>query len=231
MLNISNLTAGYGHTLILNNISLETAAGEVHGILGVNGAGKTTFFKALCRLGPSFTGEVSWEGAPLSPAGIGYLPAEPYFYPYQTGQEYLELCSHRSPGFPIDKWNGLFQLPLRDLTETYSTGMRKKLALLGILAGGCQVLLLDEPFSGLDLESTEILYEILEELRRNGLCLLLSSHIMATVRQVCDRASYLSEGQIQKTFGKDDFPALEQFVKTKIHDRTKAAWAEIRKPS
>ncbi|KGE86894.1 MAG: ATP-binding cassette domain-containing protein [Phaeodactylibacter xiamenensis] len=231
MLNISNLTAGYGNTLILDTINLKAAAGEVHGILGVNGAGKTTFFKALCRLGPAFSGEVSWQGAPLSPAGMGYLPAEPYFYPYQTGQEYLELCSHRNPGFRIDKWNGLFQLPLKDLTETYSTGMRKKLALLGILAGGYQVLLLDEPFSGLDLESTEILYEILEELRRNGLCLLLSSHIMATVRQVCDRASYLSEGQIQETFDKDDFPALEQFVKTKIHDRTKAAWAEIRKPS
>lgn len=231
MLNISNLTAGYGDTLILNTINLEAAAGEVHGLLGVNGAGKTTFFKGLCRLGPSFSGEVTWQGAPLPPAGMGYLPAEPYFYPYQTGQEYLELCSHRNPGFPIDKWNGLFQLPLKDLTETYSTGMRKKLALLGILAGGYQVLLLDEPFSGLDLESTEILYEILEELKRNGLCLLLSSHIMATVRQVCDRVSYLSEGQIQETFDKEDFPALEQFIKATIHDRTKAAWAEIRKPS
>ncbi len=135
MLNISNLTAGYGNTLILNAINLKAAAGEAHGILGVNGAGKTTFFKALCRLGPSFSGEATWEGAPLSPAGIGYLPAEPYFYPYQTGQEYLELCSYRNPAFPIDKWNGLFQLPLKGLTETYSTGMRKKLALLGILGG------------------------------------------------------------------------------------------------
>lgn len=230
MLDISNLTASYGNTLILDAINLKAAAGEIHGVLGGNGAGKTTFFKALCRLGPSFSGAVSWEGTTLSPAEIGYLPAEPYFYPYQTGQEYLELCSHRSPGFPIDKWNRLFQLPLKGLTETYSTGMRKKLALLGILAGGYQVLLLDEPFGGLDLESTEILYEILEELKRNGLCLLLSSHIMATVRKVCDRVSYLSEGQIQQTFDKAGFPALEQFIKTKVHDRTKAAWAEIRKP-
>jgi ABC-2 type transport system ATP-binding protein len=92
-------------------------------------------------------------------------------------------------------------------------------------------LLLDEPFSGLDLESTEILYEILEELKRNGFCLLLSSHIMATVRQVCDRVSYLSGGRLQKTFDKEDFPALEQFIKTTVHARTKAAWAEIRKPS
>lgn len=231
MLNISNLTASYGNTLILDNINLEAGAGEVHGVLGVNGAGKTTLFKALCRQGPSVSGTVTWQGQPLSPMGIGYLPAEPYFYPCQTGQEYLELCSHRNPRFPIDKWNGLFQLPLKNLTETYSTGMRKKLALLGILAGGYPVLLLDEPFSGLDLESTEILYEILEELKRNGLCLLLSSHIMATVRQACDRVSYLSGGQIQETFDKEDFPALEQFIKTTIHDRTKAAWAEIRKPS
>lgn len=231
MLEISNLVAGYGNTIILNAIDLEAAAGEVHGILGGNGAGKTTFFRALCRLGPSFSGEVTWQGAPLSPAAIGYLPAEPYFYPYQTGQEYLELCSHRNLGFPIDKWNALFQLPLKDLTETYSTGMRKKLALLGALAGGYEVLLLDEPFSGLDLESTEILYEILEELKHNGLCLLLSSHIIATIRQVCDRVSYLSEGQIEQTFDKEDFPDLEKWIKTTIHARTKSAWAEIRKRS
>lgn len=228
MLNISSFAAGYGKTLILNDIHLEAAAGEVHGVLGINGAGKTTLFKALCRLGPSFSGTVNWQGQPLSPVRIGYLPAAPYFYPYQTGQEYLELCSHRNPGFPIKKWNGLFQLPLKNLTETYSTGMRKKLALLGVLAGGYQVLLLDEPFSGLDIESTEILYEILKELKNNGLCVLLSSHILTTVEETCDRVSYLSDGKIQRTFDKSEFPDLKSFIKTTIHDRTKAAWAEIR---
>lgn len=230
MLKINDLDAGYGNTLILNNINLEAKAGEVHGILGINGAGKTTFFKALTRLGPSFSGAVTWRGLPLTPADIGYLPAEPYFYPYQTGQEYLELCSHLNPRFPIQKWNGLFRLPLEQLTEAYSTGMRKKLALLGVLAGDHQVLLLDEPFSGLDLESTEILYEILEELKNNGLCLLLSSHIMATVQQVCDRVSYLNGGQIQQTFEKEELPALADFIKATIKSQTKAAWAEIRKP-
>ncbi|MEQ8704069.1 MAG: ABC transporter ATP-binding protein [Phaeodactylibacter sp.] len=230
MLEISSLAAGYGKTLILNNIHLEAAAGEVHGVLGINGAGKTTFFKALCRLGPSFSGAVTWQGEPLSPTDIGYLPATPYFYPYQTGQEYLELCRHRNPGFPIEKWNGLFQLPLKDLTETYSTGMRKKLALLGVLAGRYKVLLLDEPFSGLDLESTEVLFEILEQLKSYGLCILLSSHILATVRQVCSRVSYLSAGQILRTFEHDDFDTLESSIKTTLQSRTKAAWAEIRKP-
>lgn len=230
MLKIRHFEAGYGKALVLSDINLNVSPGEIHGLLGMNGAGKTTLFKALCRLGPACSGTITWQGRPLNPASVGYLPATPYFYPYQTGWEYLELCRHKNRGFPIGKWNGLFRLPLDQLTETYSTGMRKKLALLGVLAGPYQILLLDEPFSGLDFESTEVLHEVLEELKGSNFGMLMSSHILATMQRVCEQISYLSEGQIRKTFCKNDFPALESMIRSTIKDRTKAAWSEIRKP-
>lgn len=82
MFNISNFIVGYGYMIILNNISLEIVAGEVYGILGVNGVGKIIFFKVLCCLGFFFIGEVSWEGVFLLFVGIGYLFVEFYFYFY-----------------------------------------------------------------------------------------------------------------------------------------------------
>ena len=228
MLQILDFSAGYGHEIILRDIHLEAHKGEIHGVLGINGAGKTTFFKGICRQGPKTSGQIIWKNQPLVPANVGYLPAEPYFYPFQTGKEYLELCGYRNPEFKFEKWNELFQLPLNQLTDTYSTGMRKKLALLGILAGGYEVLLLDEPFSGLDLESTEVLCEILAALKEAGICILLSSHILEIVQRVSDEVSYLSAGRIQKRFARADFPELESFIRNNIKSRTAAIWAQIK---
>jgi ABC-2 type transport system ATP-binding protein len=125
------------------------------------------------------------------------------------GKEYLDLLSSTSNKFDIEKWNQIFGLPLNDLIDTYSTGMKKKLAFLGIMALGRPVLILDEPFNGVDVESNEKIFQILKRLKNHGKTVLLSSHILSSLTDICDKISFLKDGAISKTYHRDEFPLLE----------------------
>jgi ABC-2 type transport system ATP-binding protein len=216
MLSIQNIKAGYKGQEVLKGASLEIAPGTVQGILGMNGAGKTTFFESLYGRLPLMDGTRSFCGRPLAREDISFLETSNYFYPYTTGREHLLLCSQQNPQFDIEKWNALFRLPLKKLIATYSTGMKKKLALLGTLALARPVIIMDEPFNGMDMESSETLYQLIGQLRAKQHYILISSHIMETLTHTCDAISYLSGGMFSQTFQREDYPGMKAQLREKI---------------
>jgi ABC-2 type transport system ATP-binding protein len=206
MITIKDLTVSYRKGFnVIESLNLTMNDNTINGIVGLNGAGKTTFFNAIFGLIKREKGEVLFDGQALTKKEIAYLPTENFFYSFITGKEYLGLFDNSD----IDKWNNLFKLPLDMIIDDYSTGMKKKLALLGVLRQNKQILMLDEPFNGLDIESCQILKLILLRLKEAGKTLILSSHIMESLTNVCDCIHYLESGKIKFSRNKEQFNELE----------------------
>jgi ABC-2 type transport system ATP-binding protein len=218
MLNIKQLSFSYADYPILDRLDLRVRTGSIHGILGVNGAGKTTLFKCLYGLLSPQSGVIEWQEEPLNYRHIAFLETGNYFYSYISGREYLQLCAAGHPSFSIEDWNRIFRLPLDQLVDTYSTGMKKQLAFLGILAQDRPLLILDEPFNGLDLESSEKLSIIIQELQKKGKTILIASHILETLTRNCDRISHLSEGEIRTTYEAAEFRAMTDQLRRQLRD-------------
>ena len=219
MLDIQDISVSYGDHQVLQGASLKVGPGSIHGVLGMNGAGKTTFFEAIFGRVPRRSSACTLEGRPLNQADMAYLETESFFYPMLTGREHLRLCAVSNPDFDINGWNMLFHLPLDQLADTYSSGMKQKLALMGALATGRKVLILDEPFNGIDLESSEVLYQVLSHLRRQGQYILLSSHIMETLTNTCDAISHLLNGQFIRTYSREEYPEMQARIRGGVQDK------------
>jgi len=205
MLSINQIDFSYADQLILDNLSLRLEPEKIHGILGPNGSGKTTLLHILGgRLAPD-SGTVSWNGQPLIHPHIAYLETKPYFYPMITGREYLNLFTRQNPNFSIEKWNELFVLPIDQLIETYSSGMKKKLALMGVISLDRPIMLLDEPFNNLDVEANQFVAKVLQLLAEKGKLILLTSHILEILTAMTYYIHVLGEGQIMETVPKDAF--------------------------
>ena len=213
MVELKNVQVSYGSKLVLKDISLQLNEGEVHGVLGMNGAGKTTLFNFIYGIKKHSAGDYKIDGQKKD---IGYLQTSNFFYPLIKGSEYLKLIGVKSALPRIVEWNKVFDLPLEELVENYSTGMKKKLAFLGIVLMQKKILLLDEPFNGVDVESNEKMMYIINRLKENGKTILISSHILSTLLETADRISLLQEGLITKTYLKAEFSTLEQMIKSKI---------------
>lgn len=213
MLNIKNLTISYHEARILDQLNIEFSPGEIHGILGMNGAGKSTFFNSVCGLKSIDSGECLYNDKWIVSDQIAFMQTHTYFYPYMKGIEYLNLIGKQNPNFDPFHWNKVFELPLNQLVENYSTGMKKKLVFIGILAQDRPILILDEPFNGVDIESNEKIIQILEHLRKKGRTILLSSHIIHSLTDCCDKVSYLKNGQFARTYLKNEFDSLQVLVK------------------
>ena len=155
MLKINDLVVSYKEHQVLNQLNIEFAPGEIHGVLGMNGAGKSTFFNSICGLKTIDSGDCLYEGAWVNSDHVAFMQTNTYFYPYMQGIEYLELIAAQNPNFDPHHWNKIFELPLHQLIENYSTGMKKKLVFMGVLAQNKPILILDEPFNGVDIESNE----------------------------------------------------------------------------
>ncbi|MBN3661915.1 MAG: ABC transporter ATP-binding protein, partial [Ornithobacterium rhinotracheale] len=154
MIKIDRLNKNFGNNEVLKDISLEFLEGNIYGIVGENGAGKTTLFRCIAGL-ESYSGEILSENKPLK-NHLGYLETEPFFYSRITGKEYIQLlCNARNKKVNIDEKN-IFGLPLEQYASTYSTGMKKKLALTAILLQENKYYILDEPFNGIDIQSSII---------------------------------------------------------------------------
>ena len=216
MLKIENLDAGYGEKKVLQSLQLQCDTGSIHGILGRNGAGKTTLFKCLYGMMAPQAGQILFHDQWLQTGNIAYLETHNYFYPFLKGEEYLQLATYSNDAFDIQAWNKFFDLPLDELIESYSTGMKKKLALLGTIGQQRPILLLDEPFNGVDFETVETIYVILNHLREKGKTILLTSHVLPTLTEVCNQISWLKKGQIDQTFTPADFPNLRQMIKAEF---------------
>lgn len=221
MISIQSLNFAYqSDSPVLTGISADFPLGQVHGIVGLNGAGKTTLFSLLSGLQPLQTGSVSYQDRPLGFSSVAFLPAENYFYPYCTGSDYLRLFGDKAR---IGQINELFGLPLSEFTDNYSTGMRKKLALMGALLQDKPIVLLDEPFNGLDLESCGVLSLIIGQLRQRGKTVLVSSHIMGSLTDICDRIYYLHNGCFERTVMPVEYTDFTQAIDASIRTRQEEA--------
>lgn len=215
LLEINRLSFSYGFKKVLDEVTLSVCAGSVHGILGSNGAGKTTLFNALFA---HEAHETSIRIADAARKNIAYLRTDPFFYPYMTGREYLAIVCQQRQLIDTESWNKLFTLPLDEYVHRYSTGMKKKLALLGVILLDRGLLILDEPFNGLDLESCETVRYIIARLRHQGKTILLSSHIYETLTANCDCISMLEGGRVVQTFKQEAFAELTRLVQSRFRD-------------
>ena len=130
MIKLKNLSKKYNKDLILNQLNEQFQLGMTYGIVGLNGAGKTTFFNLLSKVLKPTNGEIFLNDRPLSLKDISYLETDNFFYSSITGNEYLKIFKQTNIDFGLESIQQFFNLPLDDLIETYSTGMKKKLALL-----------------------------------------------------------------------------------------------------
>lgn len=208
MIEIKNLNKRYGNKTVLEDINLIFKSGQVYGIVGENGAGKTTLFRCVAGL-ESFNGTITSPFQSIK-NHLGYLETNPVFMSYITGWEYLKLlCSAKKLQTENFEEQNIFDLPLNQYAETYSTGMKKKLALMGVLLRKNDIIILDEPFNGVDIQSNMLITEIIEELKKLNKTILISSHIFSTLNKLCDRIILLSKGKIIKNVEQDEYATLE----------------------
>uniref|UniRef100_A0A832I4A4 ABC transporter ATP-binding protein n=1 Tax=Eiseniibacteriota bacterium TaxID=2212470 RepID=A0A832I4A4_UNCEI len=189
-------------------LNLGVARGEVVGYLGPNGAGKTTTLKLLLGLLKPTRGRAWLMGVPIedraSRARLGFLPEQPYFYDYLNGREYLELAaglsglSGRDASRAALYWLGRVGLGERPrlLLRKYSKGMLQRLGLAAALVHGPELLILDEPMSGLDPFGRRDVRDLILEQRERGTTVLFSSHILPDVETLCDRVAIVMRGRL-----------------------------------
>lgn len=224
MISIQHLHKSFSSKKVLNDINIEFEKGFVYGIVGENGAGKSTLFNAIAGL-ESFKGTISSDFSPLK-NHLGFLQTNPFFFSRITGKEYLQLHLNARKIKSVDlKEINVFDLPLNEYASSYSTGMKKKLALTAILIQQSDVYILDEPYNGVDIHSNMIITEIIQKLKSLGKTILISSHIFSTLKDTCDEIHLLQDGHFKKKVNKLDFDLLEQemieFTTGSIIDRLK----------
>lgn len=207
MLSIKNLQISYNKNSIIENLSLNIEEGEILGILGKNGAGKTTLFNALYQ-NITYKGEINFQDTAISRKKIGFLETENYFYPYMTGEEYLSFFVQKNRSNFFKHTIDNFNLPLKKFVQNYSTGMKKKLALLALILLDKPIVILDEPFNGIDFEGVGLLYEIVQDLKKQKKIVLISSHIIETLFNTCDKIAILENKEIFKIIDKENFNDL-----------------------
>lgn len=232
---VAALAVRRGGTDVLRGVDLVVPRGAVHGLVGRNGSGKTTLLDALFGFAPAHAGGATLDGHPLRPADVGYFPADTYLYPRITGREYLAVYD-AAPGARragAREWARVLDLPLDHLVDTYSAGMRRKLALAGVLALRRPVLVLDEPQNALDVESNALVAHLLRAYAADGApggaAVLVTSHVLEALAAACDRAHLLEDGRVAVSYAPGEFGALAGRLMTgALAQRAAAAHALLR---
>jgi len=210
MLEARHLVKRFFGAAVVNDVSFTVRRGEVVGYLGPNGSGKSTTARMLTGLLEKSAGAVLFEGRdvatdPIAFRGrLGYVPEEPILYSFQSALEYLELVGRlrelerrlltKKIGALLELF-GLSQAANQDL-GSYSKGMKQKVMLIAALLHDPDVLILDEPDSGLDVTTTLVLRQLMTTLARRGKAVLYSSHVLELVEKVCDRVIVIHEGRV-----------------------------------
>jgi ABC-type multidrug transport system ATPase subunit len=203
VLTISNLTKHFGRIKAVNNLNLEVQRGQVFGMLGPNGSGKTTTLGMLMGVVNPTAGDFSWFGqAPTHQQRkrIGAVLEHPIFYPYLSGQKNLELNAmvKECPSENIPNVLQLVELSGRkdDKYKTYSLGMKQRLAIASALLNDPTVLILDEPTNGLDPMGIAEIRELIKKIAGNGKTIILASHLLDEVQKVCTHFCVLKRGNL-----------------------------------
>src|SRR6478735_1991791 len=205
VIDVRGLVKRFGSVRALDGLDLQVAAGEVHGFLGPNGAGKSTTIRVLLGLLRKDGGEVRLLGGdPWSEAAdlhrrLAYVPGDVNLWPHLTGGEVIDLLGRLRGGLDASRRDLLldaFELDPTKKSRSYSKGNRQKVALVAALASDVDLLVLDEPTSGLDPLMEEVFQGEVDAFRDRGHAVLLSSHILAEVEQLCDRVSIIRAGRV-----------------------------------
>jgi ABC-2 type transport system ATP-binding protein len=212
MITIQHLHKSFGTKYVLKDINITFEKGKVYGIVGENGAGKTTLFRCIAGL-ENYEGEITSDLTPLK-NHLGLLLTDPFFFSKITGREYLQLlCNSRQIEVVDMDSKNIFELPLNQYASTYSTGMKKKLAVTAILLQGNSYFILDEPFNGVDIQSNMLITEIILKLKSLQKTVLISSHIFSTLSDTCDEIHLLKDGQFIQSVAHAQFNELETQMK------------------
>ena len=202
MVQCKNLTKKYGSKVALRDATLHIYPGNIYALLGSNGSGKTTFMKILGDLTKQSSGEVLFEGKPLSIQSrkdIAYLPTESQAYPFMTVEDYGKYHKSFFPDFQEEEYKRMLEemdISLKLPFKALSTGMDKKARIAATLARNAKLVLLDEPFNGVDLLAREEIEKMILEKKRENSTILLSSHLVEEVEDYIQFAIFFHQGRI-----------------------------------
>ena len=210
MLYIKNLTKTYGEKKAVDDLSLHIAPGEIYGFIGHNGAGKTTTLKSVTGILQFDSGEITIGGRSIRQDPIGckaqmaYIPDNPDLYEFMTGIKYLNFIADIF-GIPSDvrlerirKYADLFELT-DDLAEpiaAYSHGMKQKLAIISALLHDPRLIIMDEPFVGLDPKASHLLKGLMREICDHGGAIFFSTHVLEVAEKLCDKVAIIKGGRL-----------------------------------
>jgi ABC-2 type transport system ATP-binding protein len=221
MLSITDLSFSFGTQKIFEHLNLSFESGGITGIVGKNGVGKTTLFRILSNIYGIQSGNIHLNSKKLVPSDIVFMTTEPYFYPYMKGQEYIKIVANDPSEMELaTHYASILDIPLHELVDNYSTGMRKKLAFSALFALKKPIIILDEPYNGVDLESNEIIKQIIKTQSANKI-VLLSSHILSTITDVCDSVYHITENQCVTQYFDFQYDQLQATLNTSMQDKLK----------
>ena len=223
MIDIRNLTKTYGQKKAVDNLTLHIGAGEMYAFIGHNGAGKTTTIKSICGLldfdeGAIYVDGVSIKDNPIEcKRKIAYLPDNPDLYDFMSGIKYLNFIANifgvsREDRFErIKKYGEMFDIT-KDLGQpisSYSHGMKQKLAIISALIHEPKVLIMDEPFVGLDPKATFLLKEEMKRICDNGGAIFFSTHVLDVAEKICDKLAIIKNGKLIRSGSMDEIKGDE----------------------
>lgn len=213
MLKIEHLTKNYGEKKAVDDLSLHIYPGEIYGFIGHNGAGKTTTLKSCCGILQSDSGEIYVDGISIKADPIGckkniaYIPDNPDLYEFMTGIQYLNFVADI---FGVDAFErreytrhyaDAFELTadLAQPISAYSHGMKQKLAIISALVHKPKLIIMDEPFVGLDPKASHLLKMIMRNLCDNGSSIFFSTHVLEVAEKCCDKVAIIKAGKLVKS--------------------------------
>ncbi|MFI3604019.1 ABC transporter ATP-binding protein [Vagococcus fluvialis] len=236
MLEVEGLTKAFGEMKAVDNVSFRIPDGKILGLIGQNGAGKSTTFRLILNFLDQDKGTISWNGQLINEEDyniIGYLPEERGLYPKVTIEDQLTYFGRlrgksKKEIVPlIDKWMEKFQVKGKktDKVKSLSKGNQQKVQLISTLIHEPKLVILDEPFSGLDPVNAELLKQGIIELKDQGSCVIFSSHNMENVEQICDHLVMLKNGKMVLNGRVDEI--REQFGRTQLQIETTISKEEL----
>lgn len=217
MLQFESISFRFGKTPIFENINLEFDFGKTYGIIGANGIGKTTLFRSVSGLYQLTNGKILLNNHAIHSTDVSFLPTNPFFYPYMKGLEYLKITQNDHDQMQECLMLAeMLNIPLDHLVDTYSTGMKKKLAFIARYAQNKSITIYDEPFNGVDLESNEVLLRLLQKNKGQKIT-FISSHILSMLYELCDEILHIENGFNISTYSPEMYGTLKEKIRGPLH--------------